>query len=55
MRLPATCSADMLSMYSGTLPKLLSKPSFNIMLEHNTAAWYQQHDSNKTKVCHGRV
>ena len=27
----------MLSIYSGTLPKLSSKPSSNIMLEQNTA------------------
>ena len=37
VRLPATCSADVLSIYSGTLPKLSSKPSSNIMLEQNTA------------------
>ena len=30
--------ADVLSIYNGTLPKLLSKPSSNIMLEQNTAS-----------------
>ena len=29
---------DVLSTYNGTLPKLLSKPSSNIMLEQNTAS-----------------
>ena len=35
MRLPATSSSDVLSMYSGTLQKLSSKTSSNIMLEKN--------------------
>ena len=30
--------ADVLSIYNGTLPKLLSKPSSNIMLEQNTGS-----------------
>ena len=37
--MPATCSADVLSIYSGTLPKLSSKPSSSIMLEQNTASF----------------
>ena len=36
MRLPGTCSADVFSMYSGTLPKLSSKPCSHIMLEQDT-------------------
>ena len=32
------CSADVLSICSGTLPKLLPKPSPNIMLEQNAAS-----------------
>ena len=39
MRLPAMCSAVLLSLYSGTLPKLLSKPISNIILEQNTASF----------------
>ena len=39
MQLPATCSTDVLSMYSGTLPKLSSKSSPNIMLEQKTASF----------------
>ena len=43
MRLPVTCSADVLSMYSGTLPKLSLKPSFNIMFEQNVASQSCRH------------
>ena len=32
--------ADVLSIYNGTLPKLLSKPSPNIMVEQNTASFF---------------
>ena len=32
--------ADVLSIYNGTLPKLLSKPSSSIMLEQNTASFF---------------
>ena len=39
MRLPATCSADVLSIYSGTLLKLSSKIISNIILEQNTASF----------------
>ena len=39
MRLPPTCSADVLSMYNGTLPKPSSKPSFYIISEQNTASF----------------
>ena len=39
MRLQATCSADVLSMYRGTLLKISSKPSFNIILEQNTTSY----------------
>ena len=38
MQLPAMRSVNVWSMYSGTLPKLSSKPGFNIMLEQNTAS-----------------
>ena len=39
MRLPATCSADVFSMYSGTLSNLSSKPSSKITMEQNTASF----------------
>ena len=32
-------AAPVLSIYRGTLPKLLSKPSFDIILEQNTASF----------------
>ena len=38
--LPAMCSADVLWICSGTLPKLSPKPSSDIMLEQNTASFF---------------
>ena len=39
VRLPATCSANVLSIHDGTPPKLPSKPSSSIMLEQNAASF----------------
>ena len=39
MWLPATCGADVLSIYTGMIPKLSSEPSFNIMLEQNIVSF----------------